>query len=180
MVLLLNVQCILRNGFRLIVAAAGEHPGGCVLRTKQMQAKRAGPTVLFMSFTRGFTAVVVLCLGGLIGATACTPPSGSGPAPTRLQISTLQTICGGRVVPGVPFCRPPTFVSRSVEVSRRGQVIATGTTDSTGKLLVEVPAGTWVVTVPGAMVYEDCDQPVVTAAPGATTRVTQTCVLNVP
>lgn len=58
--------------------------------------------------------------------------------------------------------------------------MASGTTDSTGKLLVEVPAGTWVVTHPDQMVYEDCDRPVITAVQGVTTQVTQTCILNVP
>jgi hypothetical protein len=130
-------------------------------------------------FARRSIAVAALVGSCAFAAASCT----AVPAPaavTRLQITTLQIICGGRVQPGVPFCRTPTSASRAVEVGTRGQVVASGTTDSRGKLLVEVPAGTWTVTVPGAMVYEDCDRPTVTAVQGVTTQVTQTCILNVP
>ena len=131
-----------------------------------------------MTYLR-FIGVVVTAAAALVLLPSCAPQA-PVPAVTRLHISTLQIICGGRVLPGVPFCRTPTSVSRAVEVGTRGQVVASGTTDSKGTLLVEVPAGTWVVTVPGAMVYEDCDRPVITAVEGLTTRVTQTCILNVP
>ena len=130
-------------------------------------------------FAHRSLAVAALVVSCLLAAAGCTAVPAPAPV-TRLQITTLQIICGGRVQPGVPFCRTPTSASRAVEVGNRGQVVASGTTDSKGKLLVEVPAGTWVVSVPGAMVYEDCDRPTVTAVQGVTTQVTQTCILNVP
>ncbi len=156
---------------KLLNSGGGSRQKSCV-----QELSASSVPVMFARRSIAVAALAVSCAFTVASCAAVPAPA----AVTRLQITTLQIICGGRVQPGVPFCRAPTASSRAVEVGTRGQVVVSGTTDSKGKLLVEVPAGTWVVTVPGAMVYEDCDRPVVTAVQGVTTQVTQTCILNVP
>ncbi len=108
----------------------------------------------------------------------CTAPTQS---PTRLDISTVQVICGGAVPPpGEPPCRPATPASRTIEVRSGRTVVAQGTSGIDGELLLDVPAGALVVTHPGAQPWESCDSPSVTAVAGRTVAVTQTCILNVP
>ena len=124
--------------------------------------------------------VVSVALAAVLGLSACAPATTPTPQPTRLDITTLQVICGGVVPPpGEPFCR--TYPSsRTVAVGSPRQTVATGTSGADGKLLIEVPVGTWQITIPDAMTYENCDAPLVTAIAAQTTAVTQTCTINAP
>jgi hypothetical protein len=116
-----------------------------------------------------------------LGLAACTPPTTPPPAATQLSITTLQVICGGAVPPpGTPFCRSNP-ASRAVQVTAaKSTVVASGTSSADGTLVLAVPAGQLVVSVPGALPYMNCDSPKVTAVNGQTTPVTQTCTLDAP
>jgi len=112
-----------------------------------------------------------------VTAAGCSPPP---PAPTRLAVSTLLTVCGGVIPPpGQPWCRTsPT--SREVEVRSGRDVVATGTTDASGRLVLGVPPGRLTVSVPDTNPYEECDTVTVSAVAQATTTVTQTCTILAP
>lgn len=110
---------------------------------------------------------------------ACTPPS-PGPPPTRLDVLTSRTICGGTIPPpGQPFCRTGPS-ARSVEVRSGRTLVTSGTTGADGHLLVDVPAGRLSVLVPDAAVYENCDTPSVDVVAGQTVPVEQTCTIYAP
>ena len=124
--------------------------------------------------TRPAIGLAVLAAVTLSG---CVAPS---PAPTRLQITTVRVICGGAVPPpGEPFCRSG-VAPRTVDVTRGRVVVATGTSDADGQLLLTVPPGDLDVSVPGAQPYEGCEAAAVTAVSGRITPVTQTCTMLVP
>jgi len=126
--------------------------------------------------------VSIPCISLLaVGAAACAAPSGpSGPAATQLEITTLQTICGGTIPPpGQPFCRTNP-ASRNVQVSASRQVVAVGRSNSAGKLVIAVPARQLTVAILDAEFYEDCDAPTVFALAAQTVPVTQTCRFNAP
>ncbi|MGB3411080.1 MAG: hypothetical protein WBA45_07760 [Microthrixaceae bacterium] len=113
--------------------------------------------------------------GLLVLLVSCSPPSGD----TFLEITTIETTCGGVFNPDVPTCQTRT-VSRQVQVSRGNEVVTSGTTGPAGRLLVAVPSETLVVSFPNAEIYMDCDAPTVTPVAGMTTPVTQTCTLYYP
>ena len=120
-----------------------------------------------------FAAVIPLAIG------ACTAPSPT-PTPTLLNITTVQVICGGAVPPpGEPACRS-NLASRSILLTTKSTIVASGTSSADGTLLLQVPAGQLVVSVPGALPYMNCDSPTVTAVAGQTTPVTQTCTILAP
>jgi hypothetical protein len=122
-----------------------------------------------------FIAAVVV-LGAVGVGCAQTPP----PAPTRLLVTTQLTVCGGVIPPpGQPWCRTST-VRRDVEVRSGRDVVATGSTDASGRLLVVVPPGRATVAVTDANDYEQCDTVTVTAIENATTPVVQTCTIFAP
>jgi hypothetical protein len=125
---------------------------------------------------RRFALLVLGLTIGTVGV-GCTP----SPTPaTRLAITTVQTICGGAVPPpGTPACTSHP-ASRSVEVGQGRNVVASGTTGADGSLVLDVPSGNLVVSVPGALPYMNCDAPSVVAVAGTTTPVTQTCTLLAP
>jgi hypothetical protein len=123
-------------------------------------------------------ALVALVAGGVA---ACTPLAAAPPPATQLSITTVQVICGGAVPPpGTPACRSNP-ASRTVQVSAsKSAVVASGTSGADGSLILAVPAGQLVVSVPGALPYMNCDSPTVLAVAGQTTPVTQTCTLLAP
>ena len=122
------------------------------------------------------TALLAL-VGTVLLVAACAAPA--EPA-TQLDVTTRQTICGGTIPPpGQPFCRT-NVDSRNVTVSSGRTVVASGTTGTDGHLVVAVPAGPLVVSVPDAQPYESCDSPAVTAVAGQTVGVTQTCTIYAP
>ena len=127
-----------------------------------------------MTRHRALTAVRAALLG--LAIAACAPPIG---APTRLEVTTIETICGGAFHPDLPSCRS-NAVSRPIEVLRGRTVVAAATTDVTGHAVVDVPAADLVVSVPDAPSYMDCDSPSVVASGGTTTPVIQTCTVLVP
>jgi hypothetical protein len=131
---------------------------------------------------RGSAALTLAATALSVATTAvvaCTP-SPTGPAPTRLDVTTSRTICGGTIPPpGQPFCRTSPS-SRSVEVRSGRTVVATGATGSDGRLLLDVPAGRLTVAVQDAEVYESCDAPAVDVPAGQTVPVTQTCTIYAP
>ena len=59
-------------------------------------------------------------------------------------------------------------------------MVATGTTDPTGRLLVVVPPGRATVSVTDANDYELCDTVAVTAVENSTTPAVQTCTIQAP
>lgn len=108
---------------------------------------------------------------------ACVPP----PTPaTRLDITTLQTWCGGVIPPpGEPWCH--TNARAETVVIRQGRtVIDTVTTDAAGRLKVDVAPGTYVVAKAAPEVYEQCTAVTVTAVAEKTTPVTQECTIMAP
>jgi hypothetical protein len=119
-------------------------------------------------------AMVAVALG------ACSPTS-TAPTPTRLDVTTVQVICGGAVPPpGQPACRS-SLASRAIQVtSGKSTVVASGTSSADGTLALDVPAGQLLVSVPGALPYMNCDSPTVVAVAGQTTPVTQTCTILAP
>lgn len=120
--------------------------------------------------------VVAAAAGIVLGA--CAAPT--GPAPTRLDITTSRTICGGTIPPpGQPFCRTSPS-SRAVEVRSGRTVVTGGTTSADGRLLLDVPVGRLTVVVPDAATYESCDEPAVDVPAGQTVPVTQTCTIYAP
>lgn len=132
---------------------------------------------------RSAATALAVTVAGLVVAACATPAPGSGPvtSPGRLDIRTEQVICGGAAPPpGEPACRPPTPASRSIEVASNGAVVAQGTSDGDGILLLDVPPGDLVVSHPGAQPWEQCDAPSVGAVAGTTIEVHQTCTLDVP
>lgn len=106
---------------------------------------------------------------------ACAPGSGA----TRLEITTIETVCGGVFNPDIPPCATGP-VARAVQVSLGRDVVASGTTGPDGELVLTVPAGELTVSVPDAEPYMNCDEPTVTAVAGRTTPVTQTCSIYYP
>ena len=115
----------------------------------------------------------------VVFAGACAAPA-TGPSPTRLDVTTNRTICGGTIPPpGQPFCRTSPS-ARTVEVRTGRTVVASGTTGSDGRALLDVPAGRLTVAVPEAAAYETCDAPVVDALGGQTVPVVQTCTIYAP
>jgi hypothetical protein len=127
----------------------------------------------------GSGSIVKLALAGVAALTfsACTVPSTSA---TRLDITTYQMVCGGAVPPpGVPACRTSP-AARTVEVSSGTVVVASGTSGPDGQLVLEVVPGDFVISVPGALPYQNCDTPSIRAVAGQTTRVAQTCTLLAP
>lgn len=124
---------------------------------------------------RSLAAVVVLCAA----AAACAPNPPS-PGPTRLLVTTQLTVCGGVIPPpGQPWCRTST-VRRDVEVRSGRDIVATGTTDANGRLVVVVPPGRATVSVTDANDYEQCDTVTVTAVENTTTPAVQTCTIQAP
>jgi len=122
-------------------------------------------------------ALLTIAGGLLLVAAACAAPT--APA-TQLDVTTLQTVCGGTIPPpGQPFCRTSPS-SRDVTVSSGRTVVASGRTGSDGHLVLSVPAGALTVAVPGAQPYEQCDAPSATAVAGQTVGVVQTCTINAP
>ncbi|MFZ4519220.1 MAG: hypothetical protein ACOYOP_12575 [Microthrixaceae bacterium] len=118
-----------------------------------------------------------LALAACAVVAACAAPT---PAPTRLDITARQTICGGTIPPpGQPFCRTGPS-SRPLEVRAGRDLVATGTSGADGHLVLEVPTGRLTVAVADAQPYEQCDAPTVSAAAGLSTPVTQTCTINAP
>ena len=117
--------------------------------------------------------VVVTSLG-----TACVP---EGAPVTRLDISTQLTWCGGvQPPPGEPACHTS---PRSIpfEIRQKRDVVAQGTSDTTGHLVIVVPAGVPLrVVAAEAPAYEQCDEPTVVATAGTTTAVVQTCTVFAP
>ena len=118
--------------------------------------------------------VVTLAVLIGVGATACTP---STVPSALLDITTNQVVCGG--VYRVPPCTTSP-ASRAIDVSQKGSVVASGTSGTDGTLVLSVPVGDLVVSVPGAQPYMNCDTPSVTSAVGKTIPVTQTCTLDAP
>jgi len=126
--------------------------------------------------TSGRFRLGLLGLAAIIGGSCAAPTTST----TRIDITTVRTICGGAVPPpGVPACRTSP-ASRTVEVSKGRAVVASGTSGSDGELVVEVPPGELVVSVPGALPYEGCEPAAVTAVAGHVTAVAQTCTMLVP
>ncbi len=124
------------------------------------------------------SAVVRCALVGaglLVLSSACAP----NPTATRLEITTIETVCAGVEPPEGPACSTAP-VGRSVEVHAGDDVVAAGTTDSSGVLVVRVPPGELVVSVPDAEPFLQCDAPSVTALAGRTTPVTQSCTVALP
>ncbi len=113
----------------------------------------------------------------LVLLASCAPSPNAGG--TRVEITTIETACGGVQNPDVPPCttRP---VARSVQVSVGRDVVAAGTTGPDGSLVLVVPAGELVVSAPDAEPFMNCDEPTVTAVAGRTTPVTQTCTIFYP
>ncbi|MEX0767621.1 MAG: hypothetical protein WD029_04025 [Microthrixaceae bacterium] len=131
-----------------------------------------------MRLIRLITPCLCLLAVAAVACVAPTPPP--GPAATKLEITTVQTICGGTIPPpGQPFCRTNPS-SRNIQVSASRQIVAEGRTDSTGKLLIAVPEGQLTVLAPDAEFYEECDSPMVLARAQRTVAVTQTCSFNAP
>ena len=60
------------------------------------------------------------------------------------------------------------------------QVVATGRSNSSGQLVIAVPPGPLIVSVPDAESYEECDAPLVDAVAEQTTPVAQNCSFNAP
>lgn len=118
---------------------------------------------------------VVLGCAVLAMLVSCAP----APAATRLEITTNETVCGGMYNPDVPLCRTSP-ASRTVRISMGRNAVAAGTTGSDGRLVVAVPAGELVVSIPDAQPYMNCDAPTVTSVSGRTTPVVQTCTLLLP
>ncbi len=118
---------------------------------------------------------VVLGCSLLAMLVSCVPAPGA----TLLEITTIETVCGGVFNPDLPPCRS-TPVSRPVQVSSGRELVASGTTGSNGTLVVAVPPGRLVVSVPDAEPYMNCDAPTVTVSSGRTTEVEQTCTLLYP
>jgi len=109
-----------------------------------------------------------------VGTIACTPSA----VPSALvEITTNQVVCGG--VYRVPPCTTNP-ASRVIDVSQNGVVVASGTSGTNGTLVLSVPIGDLVVSVPGAQPYMNCDAPSVTSVADQTTGVTQTCTLDAP
>jgi hypothetical protein len=106
---------------------------------------------------------------------SCAP----APAATLLEVTTNQTVCGGAYYPELPPCRTSP-ASRTVQISMGRDVVATGTTGSDGTLVLAVPVGELVLSIPGAEPYMNCDAPTVTSISGRTTPVVQTCTLLYP
>jgi hypothetical protein len=129
--------------------------------------------VVTKSFVRiALVAVIPLAL------VACAPST--TPPPTLLSITTVQVICGGAVPPpGTPACRS-NMASRAIQISEKSSVVASGISSADGSLVLEVPAGQLVVSVPGALPYMNCDSPTVIAVIDQTTPVTQTCTILAP
>lgn len=117
------------------------------------------------------------CVFAVVGLTvvSCVPTAGA----TLLEITTNETVCGGAYNPDLPPCRTSP-ASRPVQVSMGGDVVAAGTTGPGGTLVLAVPAGELVISVPDAQPYMNCDAPMVTAVSGQTTPVAQTCTLLYP
>lgn len=107
---------------------------------------------------------------------ACTPTTGTS---AHLDITTIQVVCGGAYNPDLPPCSSAP-ASRTIEVTLDNKVVATGTSSSDGKLLLDVPVGDLVVSAPGAPGYMNCDTPAVTSVSEHATPVTQTCTLFAP
>jgi len=119
-----------------------------------------------------------VAIGAVVAGSACAPP----PAPTTgsLVVTTQQTVCGGVIPPpGEPFCRT-SLVSRAVQVTRRGAVIAEGTSGADGTIRFRLDGGSYVVVAPDAPPYMTCDHPAVTVTVGATTAVLQDCTIQAP
>ncbi len=128
----------------------------------------------------GFPARVVAAVAVLCAAGAACAPAMPPPGPTRLLVTTQLTVCGGVIPPpGQPWCRTST-VARDIEVRSGRDIVATGTTDATGRLLVTVPPGRATVAVTDANDYEQCDTITVTAVEHATTPAVQTCTIQAP
>lgn len=111
-------------------------------------------------------------------APACVPDP--APAPTRLDILTELTWCGGVIPPpGEPWCRTRATAT-DVQVFMKRDVVASGRSGDDGHLVVDVPAGGLVVRAADVPPYMQCDDAPVTAVAGATTPVTQSCTVYAP
>lgn len=110
----------------------------------------------------------------MVGIAASSDHGDRPPAATQLDITTIETACGGVNNPDLPPCHTGP-VSRLVQVIAGHDVVAAGTTGHDGSLVLVVPSGELVVTRPDAEPYMNCDGPDVTAVAGRTTPVTQTC-----
>src|SRR5436309_725076 len=120
--------------------------------------------------------LAVAALAAFAFMSACVP---AAPGPTRLDILTTQTICGGAYNPDLPPGRTsPTSVA--VQVLRDRDVVASGTTGVDGHLVVEVPVADLTVVRVDAPGYQICTAPAVTAVAGQTTPVTQDCTILAP
>jgi len=110
--------------------------------------------------------------------TACVPVAAPS---TLLDVSTQLTWCGGvQPPPGEPACHTSPR-SIPVEIRQKRDVVAQGTSDTTGHLVIVVPAGVPLrVVAAEAPAYEHCDEPTVVAAAGTATAVVQTCTVFAP
>lgn len=122
--------------------------------------------------------VVSPVVAALALATAACVPT---PDPrTTVEITTELTWCGGVIPPpGEPWCHTG-VTSRAVEVLQGRSVVASGTSDSSGRLTLAVPAGALTVRAADPQVYEQCDDERVTAVAMESTPVTQTCTIFAP
>jgi len=118
---------------------------------------------------------VVLGCGLLVLLVSCVPTPGA----TLLEITTNEMVCGGVYNPDLPPCRTAP-ASRPVQVRMGSDLVAAGTTGPGGMLVLAVPTGELVVSVPGAEPYMNCDATTVTSVTGRTTPVVQTCTLLYP
>ena len=125
-------------------------------------------------------AVFAACAPVPTAPSSTTSTSSTTSPATRLDITAAETICGGTIPPpGQPFCRTSN-VSRAVQVASGRQVVASGTTGTDGRLLLDVPAGALVVSAAAPQPYEQCTAAPVTALAGRTVAVTQNCTINAP
>lgn len=130
------------------------------------------------SMVRGLGVSAVI--GSLMAVAAGCVPDVPAP-PTRLDILTQLTWCGGVVPPpGEPSCHT-SGRSTTIEVRSGRSVVATGSSVADGHLVVDVPAGTLLTVVATETpAYENCDDATVMATVGVTTSVTQTCTVYAP
>lgn len=124
--------------------------------------------------------MALVALVAMVAALAACAPEPPAEAPTRLQILTQLTWCGGVIPPpGEPWCHTsPT--STEVAVWQRRDLIRQVTSGADGVAVVDVAPGTYVVAAVDPPGYMDCDEPSVSVAAGQTAPVVQTCTVMAP